>query len=394
MSLRSVSINSLAAVFLLLCTGTYFSQGALYSQGSILSQGALLAIYSLSAFYCVKTLALKDPPIAIWIWLALLMLNVVGYLMTLNFSRPLYVGQLKALLLFFLPLYPAYYLARKRFLTEKKLLVFFVVMLLITMLNFQFSKSVILAARLSGREDVVNNAAYSFVVLLPYVFLFKRKIYSTISLLFILLFVIEGAKRGAILVAGLGAVVYGYYALRHIENRYKTIGYILAAITSLAIASFLYSYFLNNEFLMQRMAMISEGGSGRDRIFKNLFLAWLNSDNVVNYLFGFGFASTVEHSGTGHAAHNDWLELLTNFGLLGVLLYSLMFFMIHRVIKKLKNKRHQFMLRSIVLMWALTTLFSMVYTSYPSIFYSIALGYLLAQTHIEKVNYASENTKT
>lgn len=75
-------------------------------------------------------------------------------------------------------------------------------MLLISILNFQFAKEIILKSRISDKTDLVNNTAYAFVVLITYSLFFKRKLFSLLTIFIILLFIIQGAKRGAVIVGG------------------------------------------------------------------------------------------------------------------------------------------------------------------------------------------------
>jgi O-antigen ligase len=56
--------------------------------------------------------------------------------------------------------------------------------------------------------------------------------------------------------------------------------------------------------------------------FKSLWSVWKKSD-VIHLLFGYGFVAPLKF--VGLSAHNDWLELLTTAGILGVY-YLLIFF--------------------------------------------------------------------
>ena len=80
-------------------------------------------------------------------------------------------------------------------------------------------------------------------------------------------------------------------------------------------------HLMSEEFMIKRMASILEGNtSGRDVIYGTIFTKWYSSTNIWNLLFGFGFAGSLEITG-GSYAHNDWLELLSNFGLTGIIAY-------------------------------------------------------------------------
>jgi O-antigen ligase len=259
-------------------------------------------------------------------------------------------------------------------------------MLIISILQFFYNREQILLERVSGNEDVVNNAAYRFVNLIPFVFLIKKnKIISLSAMLILVFFVIQGAKRGAILTGGVGVLIFIYYQLKTIDKKHRVKGYLFTIISILVISYFAYIFFKENEFLIQRMELLSDGGfSGRDIIYTNLFNVWFNNDNLLNIIFGFGFASSLKLSGTGNFAHNDWLELLSNFGIIGVITYLLLFY---SAIKVMRNSQLDFdkriLLVCVVSMWFLVTIFSMGYTSSGGYLRAIILAYLIGSREIE-----------
>ena len=137
----------------------------------------------------------------------------------------------------------------------------------------------------------------------------------------------------------------------------------------------------NNEFLVSRMEQITEGGSGRDFIFSTIFDGWLNSASLFNMIFGYGFASSLRF--VGNYAHNDWLELLSNFGLIGVIIYSFLFW---HVLVFVRDKRreldHRIIMFCVCLIWFLITLFSMGYTNVTNGYLrSMLLAYLIGNSN-------------
>lgn len=357
----------------------YFSQGALYPQGSIISVGALLLLLAISVAYSPVVVLNNSGSTLVQVWVALLLLNAIGYLLTFDYFSRINFGQMKIISLFFLSFFASFHLTKKEALKEKHLVIFTFLMLPVVILNYQLNKYNIISARISDREDVVNNMAYMFTVMIPFVFLIKRRVVASSALVIILLFVIQGAKRGAIIISAVGALVYLYYFLFRMKSNNSIFTYVFSFIAAIGLLFFLYHNMASNEFLINRMGAISEGGSGRDRIYKTLLFEWYNSDSIVNYLFGFGFASTIFKSGSGHLAHNDWLELLTNFGLVGVFLYLSLFVLMIKIALDFEVDKYKYMFLCLIAMWFFTTLFSMVYTSYSGVFYSVLVGFLVAK---------------
>ena len=358
----------------------YFSQGVFYASGSAISQLCLFSFLGLSGIYLIKLLLTRrKKELFFKAWTALLLINVLGFVFTGYLSNPHHFGMFKGILISSLPFYPIYYFSQKGILRSKHLIIFFFVMLIISILQFYYNREQILLERISGNEDVVNNAAYMFVNLIPFVFLIKKsKIISLLSMLILVFFIIQGSKRGAIITGSVGVLIYIYYQLRTIEKKHRLKGYFLTAIGIVVLGYFIYNFYLENEFLSYRMESLFEGGSsGRDVILSKILSGWYNSDNLMNLLFGYGFAGSQKITG-GLFAHNDWLELLSNYGLIGVSIYLMLFYSAYKLIRYSQwysDKRILFI--CVVSMWFLVTLFSMAYTSTGGYLQAIMLAYLI-----------------
>ncbi len=373
-------MNNIRSIFFTLFA-IYFAQGTLYPQGSIISQAALLLIFVISGFFLVKTLTQQNNKNKFYkAWTALLLLNILGFVFTGSLSDPNHINMFKGILMASLPFYPFYYFSQQGILKAKHLLVYFILMLPITILQSFFNVNQILAERLSSNIDVVNNIAYSFVALIPFTFLFKKKkIYAIASMMILMFFIIQGGKRGAFISGTMGFIVFTYYQLKTIDEKYRYRSYLLVFIGVLGLSYFAYDVFQNNEFLIDRLQAIGQGdSSGRDRIYANIFNAWLNTENMFNLLFGFGFAASLSLSGTGNYAHNDWLELLSNFGLLGIVVYMFLFL---TAISYIRNKKwdidKRLLLLTVVLIWFFDAMFARWYISMSGFAQPILLAYLI-----------------
>ncbi|MDD2495799.1 MAG: hypothetical protein PHE29_11480 [Tissierellia bacterium] len=304
------------------------------------------------------------------------MLNVFGYIVTGNYAEnfAMFAGVLMSLLTF----YPFYYFARKNILTSNYLVCFFLIMLPITVFSFISNREFLLINR--GTNNLVNNVSYDFVNLIPFVFLIrKRRLLALISMLILMFFIIQGAKRGAIITGFVGLAIFVIYQLRTINKKNRKRGYILSFIGIVFLMYFSYSFYLNNEFLIYRMEdMFESGGSNRDIIYAAIWEGWYDSKNPIVHLLGFGFAGSKLLSGGMHA-HNDWLELLSNFGVLGVSIYIVLFYSSYRIIMNSESGDvgKRLLMLCVVSMWFIITLFSMGYTGINGYLRAIILAYLV-----------------
>ena len=130
---------------------------------------------------------------------------------------------------------------------------------------------------------------------------------------------------------------------------------------------------IQNDFLMDRLDAMREGHvSGRDVMYANLWHHWLDAD-LFHMIFGYGMSQS--YNAIGGPAHNDWLELLTDNGVLGVAIYFYFFYKLFMYISKLRDdsmiKLSMFLA---ILIFFTKTLFSMSYTDFGNAPITIALG--------------------
>lgn len=361
----------------------YFAQGSLYARGSIISQVCLILMLAISGHYFIKSILLKNThSLFFHSWTALLLLNVLGFVFSGNYTDPFHFGMFKGIIISSLLFYPFYYFAHIGVLRSEHLIMFFFLILPITILQYYFNADQILMERVSTNMNLVNNRSYSFVWLIPFVFLIaKKKALSILAMAVIMFFIIDGAKRGALIIGVIGLVFFILYQIQTVDRKNRLIGYLLVGTGVIVLSYVTYNFYLANEFLISRLGALDEGGSGRDRIFTTIFEVWQNSNSFLRLLFGFGFASSRDFA--GNYAHNDWLELLSNFGLLGVSIYGVLFY---SAVRYLWNRQwpldQRWLMLTIVMMWFFVSLFSMGYTNSDNGYLrAILLGFLIGDNN-------------
>ena len=137
-----------------------------------------------------------------------------------------------------------------------------------------------------------------------------------------------------------------------------------------------------NEYLQKRMEQTMEGNSsGRDRIYENSWKVYSESQDIKNIILGYGFQVTYYNKQIGNYAHNDWLELLVDNGLVGALFYLYIFILLFKIIKKEKDLQKRYILISIAIIWLLKSMFSMSFTSSLMCIMFITLGWIFTTTN-------------
>ncbi len=366
--------------FILSLYALYYTQGLLYSQGSFLSKICIILILLISGFYLIKTLLLKSrKSVFYYAWTALIVINLIGYFVKFDFSEGPVRDMFKSTLVCLLPFFPFYYFSRRNLLKSDHLIRFLIIMIPIFIFQYFRNESQVKLEMNSDSSSIVNNLGYSFTGLMPFVFLInKKKIVSGLLMAVLLIFIIQSSKRGAIIAGSIVLLMYFYYQLMIIGKYERISGYIIVPLIIVGLAIFVYRESVSNELLMNRMSSMIEGNtSGRDVIYRTLLNHWFNKDNILNLLFGFGFAASLDITG-GSYAHNDWLELLSNFGIIGVLVYTILFVSaLSLFFNKLWSKEKRILILTIVIIWLFVSMVSMWYTSVEGFMQASLLGYIL-----------------
>lgn len=254
-------------------------------------------------------------------------------------------------------------LAQKGVMNDKFFVVAGIVLLVAAILQYQHYERVILMSRVSGNEDITNNSSVAFLMLLPMVFIFKNNVQKWATFIICLFFLVMGAKRGNILAAVIPVLLIGNSMLKDSQRSLKKTILVLSLIVGTVLLT--YHWVSSNNYLMYRIEKTKEGNSsGRDVIYAGAWHVWYDSDNPIFYLVGYGFNATIRQTLTQyHHAHNDWLEVLVDYGLLGVALYLLVFITFFQQIRKMQSFKWKMVFLSGVVIWFLKTFYSMGFTS-------------------------------
>ena len=199
-------------------------------------------------------------------------------------------------------------------------------------------------------------------------------------------YLLFGAKRGNILAMVIPIALFVYYALRNNQHSVIKTIFVLAVIIGAGFIA--YRWVVNNDYLMIRIERAVEGSSsGRDKIYANAWHTWFNSNNIMIYLFGYGFDGTIHHLDRGMHAHNDWLEILVDYGLIGVIFYLAVFISLILQIKRMNKIEMKLVMISSILIWFFKTLYSMGFTEESFSVIMISMGTTLGW-------YKNEKSKT
>ena len=227
-------------------------------------------------------------------------------------------------------------------------------------------------------EDVTNNSGYLVVSIIPmFMFLKTRSWKQYMCLVFCFILTLFSMKRGAIIISVLLVGIYFLYLFRE-SKRSTILSICFAVIIALFGAYYGYNKMMSSSsYFQQRVDDTMEGdSSGRDVIYAFFWDYYINRTTPEEFLIGMGANATLDIF--GQYAHDDWLEIAINQGLLGIIIYLLYWISFLKLCRK-KNVPPEVK----VALWMLFTiyLFKSVFSmSYREITYysSMVLGYCVA----------------
>lgn len=191
-----------------------------------------------------------------------------------------------------------------------------------------------------GHNDWHFIEAYFMIAILP-ICLFvaqgkSQKWYVVIAVCLVVL----SMKRTGLLALLFGLAFQYLYKDNRIGNKVKSV-FVLCLSSALVYFLLLLAFPDTVNAFVERFSEIGEdGGSGRFDMFPVIWDAFKQAP-VENKLLGHGYNMVIDKLPFGYSAHNEYLEILFDFGILGAMIYLSVLFSIIRLSMKVKHRRFQ-----------------------------------------------------
>lgn len=377
--------------FFLLAWALYYLQGIAYPEGGIISLSLLGVNLLVSASCAVKVIQWKNKPVFFKGFnVLMLMFTIYGLTLVLIGPSTLYYPisgmsmksyiYIKSIYLSLLPIYPFYYYSRLGYLTAERLRIWGVVFLAsVTLSYFRMQRDALTALLEEGSnaDETTNNMSYLFLSCLPLLVLYRKKpLIQFTALAFVLAFIVMGMKRGAIAIGLVSSIYFMSQAIRNSTGKTRFSFLILSVGICIGAVFFFIHEMSSSDYMMKRIEDTIEGDtSGRDSLYSFFWTYFTKNDNFLHYLIGRGANGTLEIY--DNYAHNDWLEIAVNQGLLGIFVYAFYWFGFYKTWRNASNIEAKSILTLMALIFFAQTMFSMSYSDMSYVSTSI-LGYALA----------------
>lgn len=373
--------------FFLLIWVLYYLQGIAYPEGGVTSLALLVVNLLISASCTFKVMQWRNKPIYFkGLNILILLFTIYGFILVFMSPSTIYYplsgmsmksySYIKSIYLSLLPIYPFYYYIKKGFLTAERLRIWGVIFLASVTLSYIRMQRDALKALLDA-DEITNNSCYLFLSCLPLLVLYRKKpLIQFACLAFVIAFIVMGMKRGAI---AIGLVCAVYFILQSIRNsKGKTrILFMLLSIGICICAVFFFTHEMTtSDYMMKRIDDTLAGNtSGRDNLYSFFWKYFTEQADFKHYLIGRGANGTLEIY--YNYAHNDWLEIAVNQGILGVVVYAFYWLCFYKTWKHATNIDAKTILALTALIFFAKTMFSMSYNDMSYVSTSV-LGYALA----------------
>ena len=386
----------------ILCWCIYYQQEALFSSGGLIFQGVLIVLLLMSLYFAFQVITKYKTPIYFkGLNMFLGVMVIYGLLLTIS-GEKVYVkatmeyyhsyDYLKLLLTSLLPIYSFFYFGEQGYITKDKLTIYVIIFIALAVNQFFYSQEQILATRSNNNNEnfeVTNNVGYIFVSIIPLIALVKRNLIKYVSLCICVAFAYLSVKRGAIVTSTISLLLFLLMSLKSSKRGHKFVILIVIFAIAFGLYYFVLNILQNNALFLYRLESTQSGEIGvREKIFSDLWEHFLNNRSLLSILFGNGAFATAET--TINFAHNDWLEILTDQGLLGVIIYVFYWLCFYKTWRKNKMQNSSSFSMSIILfmfIFFIKTFFSMSFINLE-IPATLALGYSLSQiNNNQKTNF-------
>ena len=381
-------VNAYIAMFMV-----YYLQGSLYAMGGIVSRLILAVLMIVSLYLFVASNMQRSLPkplkvlsVLIIAWTVYGLVPMVTGTQHLRYTVNSF-DYLKHIYLALLPIYSFYFFSYKGWLTEDMLRKWFPVFLIVAITCYYANQNLVyqeIVAAGSSREEFTNNAGYTLLSLMTLIPLFYRKpILQYIFFAIIIFYVLSGFKRGAIISGAICFIWLIFHSAKENEKDKRNvvnqtfIRFLLTIVVVVGAIYFVQNILQTSDYFNVRLNDTLEGdSSGRDELFSFFFHHFINESNALKFLFGNGAYGTILLYFNG--AHNDWLEIAIDNGILILIVYAFFWFtLIKSFFEGRRNSVSNIMLGAFIIIYFLVTLYSMFFNNLP-IYASCALGFTLA----------------
>lgn len=194
---------------------------------------------------------------------------------------------------------------------------------------------------------------------------------------------IDSGKRGGLVAVIAGLLLYLSYSSSTIKKSKKIRITIIVSLVLIVFGNAIFEYLSNSE-MYERLLNGSEDSdysSGRVGIYKEVLSKYWDS-GLSGLFFGHGLGSVQNFTKQGFTAHNDFIEALFDFGLIGFISYLIFYWSFIRQIVRINYKQIKGVYVYTFTLMFLLSIFSQIFIYQYLCLFTFVLG-ALSGTHCQ-----------
>lgn len=156
------------------------------------------------------------------------------------------------------------------------------------------------------------NSIYNILLLFPFIFLIQNKLHVLMLILLPLSSFVISTKSTCILSAIMVLCYYLYTTFKNLKMSKK----VVFIIIGIALLFLFFQFFNFSDTILSLQEDLDSGGNGRTDIASRVLDKFFNESSFFEILVGHGSDAIAKALKIG--AHNDFLETLYNYGLIGI----------------------------------------------------------------------------
>lgn len=172
-------------------------------------------------------------------------------------------------------------------------------------------------------DEAHLGTSYYVLFMLPIILLTPHKRIRYVALIITGAVLFSSFKRGGVIAFVLGIIAYLFVNEVLIERKFTRLLLFIIAVIALLITLVVIDNAMGNIISTRILNIQEDGGSGRDLVWATTW-DMINQSYLEQLLFGHGYNATEKLSPLGLSAHNDFLEMLFNYGVVGFVPYVIL----------------------------------------------------------------------
>ena len=172
-----------------------------------------------------------------------------------------------------------------------------------------------------------NNLFFYILATLPWLMTSRDRLFRLICVLFVLVMSVLTLKRSAMIISVINVIIFvfsNYYDRKGNEKKSVLLGTVTIVI---GLGLLFMANDIGGGVAKERIDNIEEDeGSGRIERYEDVLRLIRDEGNVGAIIFGHGYRTVETELGESASAHNDFLEVMYDYGVVGLFLFLLIHF--------------------------------------------------------------------